>query len=95
MEIIDHVLLLQTSLYHYEYILSHCQPAYLSHLSVSFTFARGRTDQAVLALSTVAIGILPMQFVVGKCGFCCAFSSSFHSPLSLSPPFKLLRLLIW
>ncbi|WWC94542.1 hypothetical protein V866_001388 [Kwoniella sp. B9012] len=60
----DHILLLQTSLYHYEYILSHCQPAYLSHLNVSFSFARGGTDQAILALSTVTISILPMQFIL-------------------------------
>ncbi|WWC89067.1 uncharacterized protein L201_003985 [Kwoniella dendrophila CBS 6074] len=60
----DHILLLQTSLYHYEYILSHCQPAYLSHLNVSFSFARGGTDQAILALTTVTISILPMQLVL-------------------------------
>ncbi|WVR06776.1 hypothetical protein IAU60_003811 [Kwoniella sp. DSM 27419] len=60
----DHILLLQTSLYHYEYILSHCQPAYLSHLNVSFSFARGGTDKAILALSTVTISVLPMQFVI-------------------------------
>lgn len=62
----DHILLLQTSLYHYEYILSHCQPAYLSYLSVSSSFAKGGTDRLILALSTVSIGILPMQFVIGK-----------------------------
>ncbi|WWC69892.1 uncharacterized protein I206_103835 [Kwoniella pini CBS 10737] len=61
----DHILLLQTSLYHYEYILSHCQPAYLSHLNVSFSFAKGGTDKAILALSTVTISILPMQFILG------------------------------
>ncbi|WVQ75660.1 hypothetical protein IAR50_005289 [Cryptococcus sp. DSM 104548] len=59
----DHILLLQTSLYHYEYILSHCQPAYLSHLNISFAFARGRISQSILALSTVAISVLPMQFI--------------------------------
>ena len=62
----DHILLLQTSLNHYEYILSHCQPAYLSHLSVSFSFARGGVDRGILALSTVTISMLPMQFVIGK-----------------------------
>ncbi|WWC62205.1 uncharacterized protein I303_104800 [Kwoniella dejecticola CBS 10117] len=61
----DHILLLQTSLYHYEYILSHCQPAYLSHLNVSFSFAKGGTDKAILALSTVTISILPMQLILG------------------------------
>jgi Mg2+ and Co2+ transporter CorA len=61
----DHILLLQTSLYHYEYILSHCQPAYLSYLNVSSASARGGTDMLILALSTVSIGILPMQLVTG------------------------------
>jgi magnesium transporter len=63
---IDHILLLQTSLYHYEYILSHCQPAYLSHLSVAFSLAKGGTDKAILALSVVSIGVLPMQVLIGK-----------------------------
>ncbi|ORY26334.1 hypothetical protein BCR39DRAFT_498322 [Naematelia encephala] len=61
----DHILLLQTSLFHYEYMLAHCQPAYLSHLSVSFTLAKGGTDKAILALSTVTISVLPMQFICG------------------------------
>ncbi|TYJ51764.1 hypothetical protein B9479_007656 [Cryptococcus floricola] len=59
----DHILLLQTSLLHYEYILSHCQPAYLSHLRISLAFTRGRISQSILALSTVAISVLPMQFI--------------------------------
>ena len=62
----DHVLLLQTSLNHYEAMLSHCQPAYLSYLKVSFSFARGGTDQAILALSTVSISILPMMLIIGE-----------------------------
>lgn len=70
----DHILLLQNSLYHYEYILSHCQPAYLSHLNVSYAFTKGRTDQAILALSVVAISILPMQFITGL------FSINVHVP---------------
>ncbi|KAK8864684.1 hypothetical protein IAR55_001936 [Kwoniella newhampshirensis] len=70
----DHILLLQTSLYHYEYILGHCQPAYLSHLNVSFSYARGGTDQAILALSVVAFSVLPMQFILGL------FSMNVHVP---------------
>lgn len=62
----DHILLLQTSLVHYDYILSHCQPAFLSHLSVSAHKARGGTDIAVLALSTVTVSVLPMQVVIGE-----------------------------
>jgi hypothetical protein len=62
----DHILLLQTSLMHYEYILSHCQPAYLSHLQVSFHITRGGIAKHILALSVVTISILPMQFVTSK-----------------------------
>ncbi|RXK39912.1 hypothetical protein M231_02846 [Tremella mesenterica] len=80
----DHVLLLQTSLNHYEAILSHCQPAYLSQLRVSFAFARGGTDQAILALSTVSMSILPMMLVIG------AFSMNIHVPRngSLASPHR-------
>ena len=62
----DHILLLQNSLLHYEYILSHCQPAYLSHLNLSFKIAKGRSDHAILALSTVAVGVLPLQLVTSE-----------------------------
>ena len=62
----DHILLMQTSLNHYEYILSHCQPAYLSHLNLAFSFTRGNISRSILALSTVTISILPMQFVTSK-----------------------------
>lgn len=61
----DHIMMLQSSLSHYEYILSHCQPAYMSHLGVTSTVARGSTDELILALSCVTIGILPMQVLVG------------------------------
>lgn len=79
---LDHILLLQNSLYHYEYILSHCQPAYLSHLNVSYAFTKGRTDQAILALSVVAISILPMQFITGG-SFLVPYSHPLSSFLSL------------
>lgn len=62
----DHILLLQTSLYHYEYILANCQPAYISYLQVTGSTSRGDISSLILALSTVSIGILPMQFVLGK-----------------------------
>ena len=57
----DHIILIQNSLYHSEYILSCAGPGFLSHLNVSSVMARGGTDQAILALSTVAIGILPVS----------------------------------
>ncbi|KAJ9107477.1 hypothetical protein QFC21_000930 [Naganishia friedmannii] len=61
----DHIIMLQTSLLHYEYILSHCQPAYMAHLNVTFAIARSGTSDLILALSVVGIGILPLQFITG------------------------------
>jgi Mg2+ and Co2+ transporter CorA len=81
---IDHILLLQTSLQHYEYILSHCQPAYLSHLHVSFNATRGSIATNILILSVVTISILPLQFITGTSP---SSSSSSSSP-SPSPSFS-------
>lgn len=95
----DHILMLQTSLSHYEYILSHCQPAYMSHLSVTFSIARGSTSSLVLALSCVTIGVLPAQMFIGEStreghfgfveadDFCVTglFSMNVHIPTNLGP----------
>ncbi|KAL1411370.1 hypothetical protein Q8F55_002326 [Vanrija albida] len=70
----DHILLLQTSFYHYDYILSHCQPAYMSYLRVANALSRGSTDILILSLSVVTVGILPMQCLVGM------FSMNIHIP---------------
>lgn len=59
--------MLQTSLLHYEYILSHCQPAYMAHLQVTFAIARSGTSDLILALSIVGIGILPLQLLTSRC----------------------------
>lgn len=61
----DHILLLQTSLYHYEYILAHCQPAYLSHIRWSYNITRRLISKKILVLSTVTVTILPLQTVTG------------------------------
>ncbi|BEJ08924.1 hypothetical protein CcaverHIS641_0510180 [Cutaneotrichosporon cavernicola] len=79
----DHILLLQTSLYHYEYILANCQPAYISHLHVSGSTSRGNISTLVLALSVVTIGTLPMQFVTGM------FSMNVYVPHNLHPADKI------
>ncbi|GMK53933.1 hypothetical protein CspeluHIS016_0105190 [Cutaneotrichosporon spelunceum] len=78
----DHILLLQTSLYHYEYILANCQPTYISHLMVSGSTSRGNISTLVLTLSIVSIGILPMQFVTG------IFSMNVYVPHNLHPDVK-------
>jgi magnesium transporter len=63
---VDHIIMLQTSLLHYEYILAHCQPAYMAHLQVTFAIARSGTSDLILALSIVAIGILPLQLLTSR-----------------------------
>ncbi|ORX35589.1 hypothetical protein BD324DRAFT_630759 [Kockovaella imperatae] len=63
----DHILLLQNSLFHAEYILAGAQPAYMAYLSVASKIARGETDDGVLGLSVVAIGILLPMLVIGCC----------------------------
>jgi Mg2+ and Co2+ transporter CorA len=72
----DHILLLQTSLYHYEYILAHCQPTYLSHLKYSFHITRRLISKHILILSTVAVSILPIQTVTGTSPFDFVMSST-------------------
>ncbi len=62
----DHICMLETSLLHHENVLNHCQSAYISHIGVSFSLARGQTDESILALSIVTIGVMPMQFVVSE-----------------------------
>lgn len=62
----DHILSMQSTLLHYEQILSQAQPAYVSQLRVSLAVTRGVTDKAILSLSVVSIGILPMQFISGS-----------------------------
>jgi len=57
---------MQSTLLYYEQILSQAQPAYVSQLRVSLAVTRGVTDKAILSLSTVTIGILPMQFISGR-----------------------------
>lgn len=75
----DHILMLQTSLNHYEYILSRAQPAYMAHLRVAHHIVRGDISTLILAFSAVSIGYLPMQFVTGM------FSINVHTPTNLGP----------
>lgn len=62
----DHILMLETSLRHFDYILSHCQPAYMSHINVSYGYQRGRTDQFLVVLTGITIGTLPIAVMVGE-----------------------------
>ncbi|CDZ98210.1 Mg2 transporter protein, CorA-like/Zinc transport protein ZntB [Phaffia rhodozyma] len=73
-DIQDHIIELQSTLLHYEYLLSQAQPAYLAQLQVRLSMTRARSDRAILRLSYVAIGILPVQFITSS------FGSNVHVP---------------
>lgn len=63
---LDHIITMQQSLAHYERILSHSHPAYISHLRYSLSEAKGGMDKAILALSLVTICFLATQVVTSK-----------------------------
>jgi magnesium transporter len=58
----DHILTLQQSLAHYERMLSHSHPAYLSHLRVSLSQAKGGMDKALLMLSGISVSVVVRSF---------------------------------
>ncbi|EJD55580.1 hypothetical protein AURDEDRAFT_179314 [Auricularia subglabra TFB-10046 SS5] len=75
----DHIIFLQQSLAHYERILGHSHPAYLSHLRISFSQARGGVDKAIVGLTAVSMIVLCMQ------GFIGVFSMNVTVPHNTSP----------
>jgi len=64
-DIHDHILTLQQSLAHYERMLSHSHPTYLSHLRVSLSQAKGGMDKALLMLSVISVSVVAMQLLTG------------------------------
>lgn len=75
----DHIIFLQQSLAHYERILGHSHPAYISHLRISFSQARGGVDKAIVGLTAVSVMVLCMQGVIG------VFSMNVHVPMNAIP----------
>lgn len=61
----DHILTLQQSLAHYERMLSQSHPTYLTHLRLSASKANAGSAKAIVILSTVSIGVLVVQGVIG------------------------------
>lgn len=76
---VDHIIELQGTLLHYEYLLSQAQPAYLAQLRVRLSIARSGTDKAILRVTYIAVGILPVQFLL-----CLSFHSFFHLLICLN-----------
>ncbi|KZT02653.1 uncharacterized protein LAESUDRAFT_684843 [Laetiporus sulphureus 93-53] len=61
----DHILTLQQSLAHYERVLSQAHPIYLSHLRLSVSKVQSGTDTAVVTLTTVSLGVVCVQTLIG------------------------------
>ncbi|KAH9950389.1 hypothetical protein B0H21DRAFT_723239 [Amylocystis lapponica] len=61
----DHIITLQQSLAHYERVLSQSHPTYLSHLRLTVSKAQAGTDRAFVTLSTVSLGVLCVQTLIG------------------------------
>lgn len=57
----DHIVTMHHSLVHYERILSHSHPAYLSHLRWSLSNGKGGIDRAILTLTSVTITCFAIQ----------------------------------
>ncbi|KAF8640480.1 hypothetical protein AX17_000143 [Amanita inopinata Kibby_2008] len=61
----DHILTLQLSLAHYERILSHLHPTYLSQLRTNFALTKAGKGKSLLYLSVITIAVLCIQTYVG------------------------------
>ncbi|CAK5280519.1 unnamed protein product [Mycena citricolor] len=63
----DHILTLETSLGHYERMLSQSHPTYISHLRTIVTVTKRESDIAVMFLSCISLGVLCVQTLIGLC----------------------------
>ena len=70
----DHILSLQQSLAHYEWMLSQSQPAYLQNLQVDFFRARAKADYAGFIFTIVNILVVLAEVPIGM-------SDAFVDPL--------------
>ncbi|KAJ7169842.1 hypothetical protein C8R46DRAFT_897196 [Mycena filopes] len=63
----DHILTLENSLSHYERMLSQSHPLYISHIRATVAISKGGSDQALMYLSAVSVGVLCIQTLIGLC----------------------------
>lgn len=61
----DHILSLQQSLAHYERLLSQSHPTYLTELRISVSKGKSRSDNAIVYLTTISLGVLCVQTLIG------------------------------
>ncbi|KAJ6604611.1 hypothetical protein DFH09DRAFT_315618 [Mycena vulgaris] len=63
----DHILTLENALRHYERMLSQSHPLYISHVRATVAISKSGSDQALIFLSSVSIGVLCIQTLIGAC----------------------------
>ncbi|KAJ7125622.1 hypothetical protein C8R43DRAFT_898190 [Mycena crocata] len=64
----DHILTLENALGHYERMLSHSHPLYISHVRATVAITKGGSDKALIFLSSVSIAVLCVQtLIAGLC----------------------------
>ncbi|KAJ6575072.1 hypothetical protein B0H19DRAFT_1127021 [Mycena capillaripes] len=63
----DHILTLENALSHYERMLSQSHPLYISHIRTTIAITKGGSDKALIFLSSVSIGVLCIQTLIGLC----------------------------
>ncbi|KAJ7492660.1 hypothetical protein FB451DRAFT_1219171 [Mycena latifolia] len=63
----DHILTLENALKHYERMLSQSHPLYISHVRATVAITKSGSDKAIIFLSSVSIGVLCIQTLIGAC----------------------------
>jgi magnesium transporter len=63
----DHIISLNQSLIHYERMLSHSHPTYVTHLRLSLSEAKGGLDRGLLLLTLVSLLVLCNQVISSLC----------------------------
>jgi magnesium transporter len=76
----DHILTLQHSLAHYERMLSHSHPTYLSQLRTTVASIKVGTDKAVIILTVVSMAVLCIQTLVGVSALSHSLKKATNSP---------------
>jgi len=66
-DIMDHILTLQQGLAHYEKILCDSHSIYLRQLHILAWMTKADVNKAAIILTTVSVGILCIQIIIGVC----------------------------
>ena len=63
---LDHILSLQQGLAHHERTLGQSHPIYHTQLHIRAVKAKGNSDNAIIVLTVVSIGVLTVQTLIGR-----------------------------